>query len=78
MSLTHEMEAALKVALLTGDLHALLRHIPDAVFFSETQRRRGAKTVNRSGGAVWSKHRPDYSRCRCRACNAKRKQPAAQ
>lgn len=76
MILNHEMEAALKAAILTGDLATLLRDIPDALFFSETQRRRGAKTINRSGGKVWSKHRPGYSRCRCAPCNLRRAKAA--
>ena len=25
----------------------------------------------RSGGKVWSKHRPGYSRCMCAKCNAR-------
>ncbi len=48
---------------------ALLRQLPDAPLASETARRRGAKTVNRSGGKVWGHHRPGDTRCRCAKCN---------
>ena len=30
----------------------------------------------RSGGKVWRKHRPNYSRCRCAKCHQERKQGA--
>lgn len=53
-------------------LAALLGRVAEADLYSEIGRRRRAKLVHPSGGKVWSKHRPGYSRCRCRDCNVKR------
>lgn len=51
---------------------ALLRHVPDAALHSEAARRRGAQTIHRSGGSLWSKHNPEVNNCRCAACYRRR------
>lgn len=49
-----------------------LTSIPDELFRSEHGRRCNALRKNPSGGVVWAKHRPGYSRCRCAVCIKKR------
>ncbi len=54
-------------------LAAFLREVPDTLIASEWGRRRGAKTINRRGGGIWSHHVPGYSRCQCVDCHKARK-----
>ena len=50
----------------------ILHTIPDAAFTSEKGRRNNMKRKSHRGGAIWSKHVPDYPRCRCVDCNKQR------
>jgi hypothetical protein len=46
--------------------------IPESWLLSEAAKINARKRSSYTGGVVWKVHRPDYSRCRCAGCNAKR------
>lgn len=59
--------------LTAETLAAVLREIPDELLASEWGRRRGAKTINRSGPTGnWAKHNPNVNNCRCARCHLRR------
>ncbi len=76
MILTFELEALLNDPDALADF---LREVPDTAIASEWGRRRGAKTLNRSGPTgFWSKHNPNVDNCRCQKCGEKRKRMEAK